>query len=70
MNALRLSLFAVLMLVSGCATSGLRGPSCGPNDQVIRYTAEQQATFTDEQIKLNLARNEELERRGCAVANG
>ena len=63
-----MKLCAVLMLVSSCATSG-PAVSCGPNDQVIRYSVEQIEAMTDAQVKANLARNNELERRGCAVPN-
>lgn len=58
-----------MLLVSSCATSGPLADLCGPNDKVIRYTVEQQDAMTDQQARDNLARNEELERRGCAVAN-
>lgn len=67
MNAKAMATLAMLGMVSGCATAdtGL----CGPNDHAIRYTDQQIDQMTDEQVKGNLARNEELERRGCAVPN-
>lgn len=64
-----LKVFVLLMLVSGCATGGPPAELCGPNDRVTRYSAEQIEAMTDEQVRDNLARNEELERRGCAVPN-
>lgn len=64
-----LKLLALLLLVSGCVTGGAIDKVCGPNDYVIRYTNEQIEQMTDEQVRSNLARNEELERRGCAVPN-
>ena len=63
-----LSLLAVLLLVAGCATGGSDG-SCLPSDVAIRLTAAQIDTLSDEQVKVILARNEELAARGCAKPN-
>jgi outer membrane murein-binding lipoprotein Lpp len=58
--------FAVLLL-SGCVSTV--SVACGPNDKVIRYDRAQIDEMSDDQVKDNLARNNELERRGCAISN-
>lgn len=63
------SLFLLLLLVSGCASVGPKTNECGPNDVVIRYTPEQIDAMSDQQVSDNLAYNESLEKRGCAVPN-
>lgn len=59
-----------LMLVVSCASVGERSKLvCGPNDKALRLSDAQIDMLTDEQVKDILARNEELARLGCAVAN-
>lgn len=42
---------------------------CSDTDHVTRFTPEQIDQMSDEQVKQELARNEDLARRGCAVPN-
>lgn len=63
-------LLIVLPLVASCATSGVAPRDiCGPNDKAFRPSSAVIDLLTDEQVKDILSRNEDLERRGCAVAN-
>lgn len=57
------------MLAASCASVGQRTELCGPNDKAVRLSPEMQDMLSDAQIVDILARNEELARRGCAVAN-
>lgn len=57
----------IAVLGVGCSTTV--APICGPNDHATRYSVEQIDAMSDEQVKDNLARNNELERRGCAISN-
>lgn len=59
----------LMLLVTSCASVGPSTEACGPNDVVIRYSDEQIAAMSDEQVKANLAYNESLADRGCAVPN-
>jgi hypothetical protein len=56
-----------LVCLSGCVSTV--PVVCGPNDKAIRYDRAQIDAMSDEQVKDNLARNNELERRGCAISN-
>ena len=42
---------------------------CSDTDHVTRFTDAQIDAMSDEQVKQELARNEDLVRRGCAVPN-
>lgn len=65
-----LSTLLVCSMTFGCASiSKVSGPLCGPNDRPNRWTEEQIDHMDDAQVKQELARNEELVRRGCAVPN-
>lgn len=55
--------------MSSCVSVGHRSSTCGPNDTATRLTNEQIDLLTPEQVKDILAKNEALEKRGCAVAN-
>lgn len=58
------------MLVASCASVGpVAKLTCGPNDKAIRLSVEQIEQLPDDTVKDILARNEELARMGCAVAN-
>lgn len=59
-----------MMLVVSCASVGPVGKLvCGPNDKAIRLSVGQIDQLPDDLVKDILARNEELVRMNCAVAN-
>lgn len=64
---------AVGVFLGLCALSSCAGmpitTGCSDTDHVTRFTPEQIDKMSDEQVKQELARNEDLVRRGCASPN-
>lgn len=58
-----------LSILAGCGTMQMARTTCSDTDHVTRFTEAQIDAMSDEQVKQELARNEDLVRRGCAVPN-
>ena len=58
----------IMLMMEGCTTVPTP-PLCGPNDKPQRWTEAQIDAMSDDQVTQELARNEELVRRGCATPN-
>lgn len=72
MNRRMVFTMALVSIVAGTLTSCAtvhQKVLCGPNDQPQRWDDAQIDRMSDKQAKQELARNEELVRRGCAVPN-
>ncbi|AGC35585.1 hypothetical protein HOS22_gp18 [Rhizobium phage RHEph08] len=55
--------------MSSCVSVGQSAKYCGPNDHPTYFTEEQIDHMDDQQIKDQLAKNEALVAKGCAVPN-
>ncbi len=64
-----LALGGMFGLLSIAACSTIPRTVCSAADVPTRFTAEQIDKMTDQQVRNELARNEDLEQRGCAVPN-
>lgn len=58
-----------LGMLAGCVTVPVERTSCSDTDSVTRFTDAQIDQMTDEQVRQELAKNEDLAKRGCAVPN-
>lgn len=58
-----------LGVLAACVGTDTSSALCGPNDVATRLSVETIDTLSNEQVKDILAKNEALEKRGCAVPN-
>jgi hypothetical protein len=58
-----------LGIIASCASPIGLSSVCSDADRVTRFTEQQIDQMSDEQVRQELARNEDLARKGCAVPN-